>query len=1107
MTKILCHILLLLTFGMNAYGQKSQFYKAAIAKDGVYTLDQKFFKDLGLKIKDIDPRYIRVFATGNKELLQELSQTASVGISWKEIPTQNSDTDGQFDKDDQILFYAEGPDEIMLIGDQNAFDLAYKKHSYANEAYVLIEVNSSSKGLSISSAAPVDKNIVTSQLKAIAHHELNDINILKTGREWYGEYLNSSLKINIPTPNIDEQKAAKLTARVIGKTYENTNLQIEANGEAAGTMPLKAINYRRNDAYRRYLRAGEISQEAFTINAKAGNQEISMSLPKDIDLSSGAYLDYLSISYLTNQEKFESQYQGYTFDQTPSFKNISNSSKYQIWDVTDPLTYTKGVIQNDAISFSKIGEPGSFSKFAFFDLDHTYTPLRAEPITLPQIKDQMAADMLIIYPSFFKKEAELLANHRSTFDGLLVNTVSLEEVYLLYSGGMVDPTAIRNYAFQYMPNLKYLLLFGDADYDLHNPYNLTYIDPTKTIPTYQSRESLEPIYSYCSDDYFAYLTPGEGTLPEGYRIGNNWISPAATDAKMDIGVGRLPVKNKTEARLLVEKLINRDYQLANTDADLKKIFFVADDGDNNIHVQDTEDFSGTVADSLAFYLPEKILMDAYPQLKTDLGETSPEAVKALEDAIADGAYIINYNGHGSPNGWTDEKLLTLGQISQWHNGESLPIFFTATCEFGRYDDPAEVSGAELALLNPYGGVAALLTTTRPVFSSTNYLINDAFYSIALKSANEHSRLGDVFKQTKNNAESGQINRNFTLLGDPSMHMDLPSKAIEIVAINGEEVSDAILKSQQKNTFNGHLENDNFNGKINVQIYGKPYAKRTLGNTGNSPTFYTDYTNILYAATYSVTNGGFEGSFILPQTEKVTIYYQAISADGLFKYAGKIQDMNVLAADSSAIAQDTKAPEVRFEHDEDTGMINIYLNDSSGINTSVESFFKGIFIKIDDDTLVNVSHIYKVQENYTEGTINWQIPPLTDGNHTIVLKVADNYNNPIEVAFSFTLANDKKLLKILDLMLYPNPVEDFMHVKMQQNKEGADLDLQMSVFNANGQQLYQNSILCQNCKKEEKFGLNLEDILTDTGVYFCQITIKDKLSNQSDTVSKRLIFWK
>ena len=112
-----------------------------------------------------------------------------------------------------------------------------------------------------------------------------------------------------------------------------------------------------------------------------------------------------------------------------------------------------------------------------------------------------------------------------------------------------------------------------------------------------------------------------------------------------------------------------------------------------------------------------------------------------------------------------------------------------------------------------------------------------------------------------------------------------------------------------------------------------------------------------------------------------------------------------------------------------------------------------------------------------------------------------------MAFSFTLANDKKLLKILDLMLYPNPVEDFMHVKMQQNKEGADLDLQMSVFNANGQQLYQNSILCQNCKKEEKFGLNLEDILTDTGVYFCQITIKDKLSNQSDTVSKRLIFWK
>ena len=61
-----------------------------------------------------------------------------------------------------------------------------------------------------------------------------------------------------------------------------------------------------------------------------------------------------------------------------------------------------------------------------------------------------------------------------------------------------------------------------------------------------------------------------------------------------------------------------------------------------------------------------------------------------------------------------EQVLTVSDIGQLTNFQKLPIFATATCEFGRYDDPLEFSGAEQLLLSNRGAIA-LLTTTRPVF--------------------------------------------------------------------------------------------------------------------------------------------------------------------------------------------------------------------------------------------------------------------------------------------------------------------------------------------------------------------------------------------------------
>ena len=131
----------------------------------------------------------------------------------------------------------------------------------------------------------------------------------------------------------------------------------------------------------------------------------------------------------------------------------------------------------------------------------------------------------------------------------------------------------------------------------------------------------------------------------------------------------------------------------------------------------------------------------------------------------------------------------------------LPLFITATCEFGKFDDPLITSGGEMLLNKSNGGAIALLTTTRPVFSQTNFRLNNQFYKNVFKKNNgEYQRLGDIFKNTKNNSLSGSINRNFALLGDPSMKLAYPNYSVNTETID-------TLKALGKVIIKGHINDD------------------------------------------------------------------------------------------------------------------------------------------------------------------------------------------------------------------------------------------------------------------------------------------------------------
>jgi hypothetical protein len=173
----------------------------------------------------------------------------------------------------------------------------------------------------------------------------------------------------------------------------------------------------------------------------------------------------------------------------------------------------------------------------------------------------------------------------------------------------------------------------------------------------------------------------------------------------------------------------------------------------------------------------------------------------------------------------------------------LPLFVTATCEFGRHENPKAISGAEYLLNNPEGGAIGLVTTSRPVYSSTNFILNQAFYNeVFEKSDGQYQTIGEIFRQTKNHPSNGLVNRNFALLADPSMTLAYAKDEIRIIADEAAYQPGDTLKALDKVKLKGQIlsldgtTNTNFNGGLIATVYDKPSEIQTLGHEDPKMTF-------------------------------------------------------------------------------------------------------------------------------------------------------------------------------------------------------------------------------------------------------------------------------
>ncbi len=544
---------------------------------------------------------------------------------------------------------------------------------------------------------------------------------------------------------------------------------------------------------------------------------------------------------------------------------------------------------------------------------------------------------------------------------------------------------------------------------------------------------------------------------------------------MDIGLGRLPVSNETEAAEMVDKMISYTKETAFGDW-RNRMVFMADDEDFNAHQNQSNSLANVVGNRYPEYNIQKIFLDAYPREITAGGARYPDANKAMNNAIEKGCLIFNYTGHGGEVGLTAERVMGLEDINAWTNKTRLPLFVTATCEFSRFDDPSRVSAGEKVLLNPNGGGIGLFTTVRLVYSGQNEILNSRFFdNVGLDSVSQLNppRLGDVLMKTKN-SYLDKNTRNFTFLGDPFLKMSYPRNEIIPTEINGISLANFndTIKALEKVTISGKILNksgvimSDFDGEIYPTLFDKFETYKTLVNNPEQSNLmeFRMQNNVLYRGKASVKNGLFNFTFIVPKDISYQYGFGKLSAyasNGKTDASG-YSNLITIGGTSDSVSSDKIGPELKlYMNDEkfvNGGLTDenptfiAKLFDDNGINTTGRGIGRDLTLVLNNENAkaIVVNDYYQATINsYQSGEVRYKFKNLPIGKHTLRFRAYDAYNNPAESNLEFEIKPAGKP-SIQHVLNYPNPFTRSTVFHFDHNQAGQDISVSIQIFTVNGQ---------------------------------------------------------
>ncbi len=1129
-----------------------KWYKIGVTKDGVYKIDKTFLSTLGLDVTNTDPRNIRIYGNGGKLMPEKNSVFRHDDLNENAISIVG-ENDGVFDAGDYILFYGQSTDSWKRIaGSKMPFD--HQIHYFSDTSFYFITADlGTGKRISSQNSLSNTPNTTTSKQDYYGFHEQNTTNLVKSGREFYGEKfdLTTTYSFSFLIPDAAIGDSVYVQASVVGRSDATTvgpssfGVNFNSNTFNFSCPATNVSSYLADVGY-----PGEDSKGSLLTS-----NYLSVSVSK-LTANATGWLDNIVFNarrnLIFNQSQFNFRDRKTVVGPNTFAKYIltnNNSISPTIWDVTHPFNVKEQQYNASSNILDFTATSDTLKQFTVFTTSQAYTPKGYGSIPNQNLHSIQQADFVIVTHPLFMAEAQRIAAIHQQYDSLTYVIATTQEVYNEFSSGTPDIGGIRDFVKMLYkrptdPNeaTKYLLLLGDGSYK-NKDINMS--GNTALIPSYETPNSSSFTNSFITDDYFALMDNNEGDLlASGVDL-------------VDIGVGRFPVKNKSEAIAVTNKIehyykLNYGFNVnaiesscvtAENDypqGDWRNwVCFVGDDQDGNEHTNQANALADKIYNGNKYYNVDKIFLDAYVQESTPGGNRYPVAVNDLNRRIEKGALIVNYTGHGGELGLADERVVEVSQILNWKNKNNMPLFVTATCEFSRFDDPDRTSAGEYCLLNENGGAIGLMTTVRLAFSGLNFVLNDEFYDHALNpmANGKMPHIGDLYRLTKRNIGPGNPQyMNFVVLGDPALKLSYPEQRVFTSTINSQTVtptSSDTLSALSLLSITGYVGDasgnklNNFNGVVYPTVFDKAIIVRTLINdpvnaADTIPVKFVLQKNIIYKGKSEVINGEFSFSFLVPKDISYNFgagkisYYAHNGVNDANGYYNKI----VIGGSNPNAIVDNQGPSINLYMNDEKfvsgGVTNespkVYakVSDISGINTIGTGIGHDIVAILDENTKdAIVLNDYYVSDlnTYKSGKIRYPLNELPEGNHTLSLKVWDVQNNSSSSVTDFVVSNQADLA-LTHILNYPNPFTTKTKFFIEHNQCCVSLKVLIQIYTITGKVVKSINQTINNegfrfdgieWDGKDEFGDKLA-----RGVYIYKVSVTDGSKKKADKIEKLVI---
>lgn len=1051
---------------------------------GIYKIPLSKLADWGIS----QPSKASVFGSGGKILSEDPGT-----ITYDDLE-QTAAWFGKSNGVDCLFFYEQGTVE-WKPGTTGYF--SHRNNPWSNAGYFFITDSYPQKSVGTAAETTSQPTNTVTSFNEYALYEVDTVNLISSGKQWFGEHFlpATSRNFSFAMKNADESSDANLVVNAAARSKAGTTMKITINQSVAGNLTFQGVTT-----------TDPTSQFAFETSLpfkfKPSGTSTTVNLQHNSSFeSSEAWLDFIELNYrrklkIDNDVLFFRDLNSSGAGKTAEYTIENCNASVKILDVTNSQDIKEMKVSISGNTGKMAASSTELHEFAAFNPDAVFPePQFVEKVENQNLHKLDTPEYLIIANPAFLNPANKLADFHRTNSNLKVEVVNVNTVFNEFSSGNKDATGIRNFIKMFYDRgntLKYVLLLGDGSFD-----NKNILKKNKAfIPTFQSDNSLDPISSFVTDDYYVLLDKGESVY----------------NGVVDLGIGRIPASNLYEADLVVGKILGY-YSPSALGTWRNTVCFIGDDGDYKLHMNDSEELADIVNASHKEFVTEKIYFDAYKKEISSGGGKYPDVTNAINEKVNDGVLILNYVGHANHMFLADEKVLDISTINSWSNENNLPIFVTATCEFSRFD-ASETSAGEYILFNPSGGGIGLFSTTRVVFAYSNSLLSKNFYQFVFQKDNNgnHYRMGDIMRLAKVNTINTINQRNFTLLADPALMLSYPEYRVNTETINQKNanLTPDTVGAMQKVTVTGFISDhkgnrlNTFNGTITPIVYDKMSLMKTLGNEGAEPMEFKVQENILYKGLAKVNNGNFTFSFMVPRditynTGHGKIIYYA--ENGKTDANGAFENF-IIGGNSKPGITDNKGPELKLYMDS-TNFVNggktsknptliVLLSDENGINTVGAGIGHDITATIDNNNsgILVLNKYYKSDiGDYTRGSIRIPLSGLSEGLHVIKVKAWDVANNSTVSEISFYVNGS---FSIESVSSYPNPVSSYTFFTFDHNHSGATLNALIEIFDLSGRRIdYIKSEVGSNGLRSNpvRWDIGSSGKRPGSGIYVYRITAK------------------